>query len=199
MSTIPVHEHEVKDSITDDSFVEDRTVGDVENAARTESSVFRHTKKIGHAAGLRCAISGQKEGVQYHHLWLEWSAAAAVDWHLVKKIAMDGVKELPVLELGTDSPTGETFPVEQSYIYKVIKYTKADGFDWAAFDPEKPEQFVDSIQNMLVLIHDFHTGIKGIHHHSGPMWEFFGWPRLDGFVYTPNELSAINEKLKVPH
>ena len=155
---------------------------------RTESATFRHTKAEGHKAGLRCAVSGQPNP-EYHHIWCEEADMGAVDWVTVKAIATGEITEIPVLDLITDQPTGETFPVEQSAIWMICKITAARGFDWASFDPSLPETFVDSPQNMLPLHMKFHRSpTHGIHHRSFPTFVFQGYPRKAGFVFTADEL-----------
>lgn len=178
------HEHEEHRSLTEDIFYPD-------HSPRKESHTFVQTKHKGHSDGLRCAISGRKDKVEYHHVFIEWAFSDAVDWVMVKDIALGKVKELPVLDLDTDQPdsTGETYPVEQSLIYSITKITAARGFDWESFDPERPETFVDSIQNMLVLHEKFHRArYHGIHEETYPVWGFQAFPRKAGFVYSPDEL-----------
>lgn len=156
---------------------------------RTESAVFRHTKAAGHKAGLRCAVSGQPNP-EYHHVWCEWADADAVDWAVVKAIATGEITEIPVLDPITDQPTGETFPADQSAVWMICAITRARGFDWAAFDPEKPEQFIDSPQNMLPLSAKFHRSpTHGAHHRTFPTFVFQAYPRKAGFVFTPDEIA----------
>jgi len=155
---------------------------------RTESATFRHTKKVGHAAGLRCSISGQPDP-EFHHLWIEWADADAVDWQLMKDIATGRLLRAPVLDPITDEPTGDTVPIEMTLIWSICRITSALGFDWNAFDPAKPETFIDSPQNMLPLSAKFHrSATHGIHHRSWPTFVFQAYPRKDGFVFTPDEL-----------
>lgn len=177
----PAQEHEKGDTLTEDVFFPD-------HQPRTESSTFLRTKKAGHAAKLPCAISGHAEGTEYHHVFIEWAFADSVDWETVKGVAVGQITRLPVLDLHTDQPTGETYPAEQSLIYIIAKLAEARGFDWSAFDPSKSEQFVDSMANMLVLHSKFHR-LKnhGIHVMSFPEWAFQAWPRKAGFVFTPDE------------
>ena len=157
---------------------------------RTESSTFRHTKASGHKAGLRCAISGQPNP-EYHHLWCEWADADAVDWVAVKAIATGEITEVPVLDEVTDQPTGETFPVEQSAVWMICQITALRGFDWRAFDPAKPETFIDSPQNMLPISEKFHrSSTHGIHHRSVPTFIFQAYPRQAGFIFSPDEIPA---------
>ncbi|MEI1276596.1 hypothetical protein V8G45_27485 [Klebsiella pneumoniae] len=155
---------------------------------RTESATFRHTKKEGHAAGLRCSISGQP-APEYHHLFCEWADSDAVDWVAVRGIALGEIKEIPVLDPATDRPTKELYPVEESFIWLVCKLVELRGFDWQAFDPAKPETFVDAMVNMLPLSAKFHRSpTHGIHHRSFPTFVFQAFPRKAGFVFTPDEL-----------
>jgi len=74
----------------------------------------------------------------------------------VRAIATSALTVLSVLDLVTDQPTGEIFAVEHSLVWMLCKPVKLKGFDWHAFDPPKPETFVDSLANMLVLHSKFH-------------------------------------------
>lgn len=135
--------------------------------------------------------SGHTDGTEYHHVFVEWAFAEAIDWETVKGIATGRIAELPVLDLHTDQPTGETFPAWQSLISIITLLAKARGFNWETFDPAKPEQFVDSMANMLVLHEKFHRmKDHGIHAMSFPEWAFQAWPRKAGFVFTPDEECA---------
>ncbi|MDN7413511.1 hypothetical protein QZM42_33840 [Burkholderia vietnamiensis] len=155
---------------------------------RTESATFRRTKKEGHAAGLRCAISGQP-APEYHHLFCEWADSDAIDWATVRGIALGEIKEIPVLDPETDQPTKELYPAEESFIWLICKFVELRGFNWKAFDPEKPETFVDAMTNMLPLSAKFHRSpTHGIHHRSFPTYVFQAFPRKAGFVFTPDEL-----------
>ncbi|AIO24608.1 hypothetical protein [Burkholderia cepacia] len=155
---------------------------------RTESATFRHTKKVGHAAGLRCSISGQP-APEYHHLFCEWADSDGVDWATVRGIALGEIKEIPVLDPETDQPTKELYPAEESFIWLICKLVELRGFDWHAFDPAKPETFVDAMVNMLPLSAKFHRSpTHGIHHRSFPTYVFQAFPRKAGFVFTPDEL-----------
>ena len=173
--------HEKRDTVSEDVFYPD-------HPPRAESTTFLHTKNEGHAAKLPCAISGSTDNTEYHHIFLEWAFADAVDWDTVKAIATGRLLELHILDHQTDQPTGETFPVEQSLIWIFCKLASLRGFDWASFDPAKPETFVDSMANMLVLGEKFHRQKDhGIHEMSFPEWQFQAWPRKAGFVFTPDE------------
>ncbi len=180
-ATAPAHEHEKADHLTEDVYYPD-------HPPRTESPTFIETKKVGHAQKIPCAISGHVDGAEYHHVFVEWAFAGAIDWGMVKKVALGEVTELPVLDLQTDQPTGATFPVEHSLIWTICKLAELKGFDWKAFDPEKPETFVDSMANMLVLNAKFHRHKDhGIHEMTFPEWQFQAWPRKAGFIFTPDE------------
>lgn len=181
------HEHLVKVTDVEVEYYPD-------HVPRTASSTFRHTEAAGKKAGLRCAVSGQPSP-EYHHLWVEWADADAIDWTIVKAIALGEITEVPVLDLITDQPTGETFPVEQSAVWKICKLTAALGFDWPSFDPAKPETFVDSPQNMLPLHMKFHRSpTHGIHHRTFPTFVFQGYPRKAGFVFTADEIPSLEQK-----
>jgi len=177
----PNNEHEKRDTLTEDVFYP-------AHPPRTESTTFKHTKAAGHKTRLPCAISGQVVGTEYHHLFCEWAFTGGVDWVKVKSIALGEVTVLPVLDLTTDQPTDETFAAEHSLVWMLCKLAEARGFDWHAFDPAKPETFIDSMENMLVLHAKFHRHRDhGIHEMSFPEWIFQAFPRVAGFVFTPDE------------
>lgn len=179
----PANEHEFKETLTDDVFYPDHT--------RVDTPTFTHTKRQGKKNGDVCAISGQSEGVEYHHVFCEDAFTDGVNWQTVKDCATGKIKELPVLDPTTNLPTGETFHVAKSLLGMILAITTARGFDWEAFDPTKPETFVDSAANMLVLHERYHRAKDvGIHHHTLPIWGFLAFPRADGFVYSPAELAA---------
>lgn len=182
-TTAPAHEHLFKASIVEETYYPDHT--------RVATPTFMKTKRDGRKNGDVCAISGQPVGIEYHHLICEDAFTDGVDWVTVKAIATGELKVLPVLDLKTDLPTGETYPVEKSFIWVLLQITILRGFDWASFDPAVPETFVDSAANMLVLNEKFHRSAGyGVHHHTFPIWSFFAFPRVDGFVSNPDELAA---------
>jgi len=183
----PGKEHEYAHALKEDVYYP-------EHPPRTESATFRETKRSGHAAKLPCAVSGVTDEVEYHHVFIEEAFMNAVDWRMVKEVATGQRKYLPVIDIATDKPTAAFWPVEQSLLWVVIQLTKARGFDWDAFDPTKPETFVDSMANMLVLHKKFHRGPQhGVHAESMPVWNFQLWPRVPGFIYSPDELKAIHK------
>ena len=183
----PNAEHEDKRSLSEDVFYPDHD-------KRTESPTFIETKRKGHALGLRCAISGTKLDTEYHHAFCEWAFASGVDWHIVQGIALGEIKELPVLDLLTDQPTEEMAPVEGFLIYLICEYFKYKGFDWNAFDPEKPETLVDSIEAMIVLNKKFHRGKDhGVHNLTGPIHFFQAFPRKAGFIFSPDEMIKAHD------
>ena len=61
-------------------------------------------------------------------------------------------------------------------------------FDWMTFDPEHPEDFIDSEWNAnLVLCKKHHTGVDhGIHCLPGPTWGMQRVQKAD-FVFSPDE------------
>ena len=181
-NTVPAGEHEVKSTSVDDGFVFDHV--------RTDSPTFTHMEREARKAGTLCCITGQPDpGVQYHHKYIEYSLAYMVDWHLVKKVAMGEVTEIPVLDLTTHQPIpGKFRPVLGSKLWWMIQCARlVDGYDWATFDPDKPETFVDSRANMDPLQERYHIGDRGEHHHTGPFLGGYHWPRIPGVVYAPNE------------
>lgn len=180
----PTGEHEFKETVTDDIYYPDHT--------RVDTPTFTHTKREGKKNGDVCAISGQPVGIEYHHVICEDAFTDGIDWAVVKGIALGEIKTLPVLDLITDLPIGGlTFPVEKSLIWMLLQITKWRGFDWVTFDPAKPENFVDSAANMLVLHEKFHRSSGyGMHRHTLPIWLFQAFPRVPGFVYSPDELAA---------
>ena len=64
----------------------------------------------------------------------------------------------------------------------------APDFDWATFDPTKPETFIDSEWNAnLVVCKKHHIGADhGIHMLPYPLWRLQALKRAD-FVYSPDE------------
>ncbi|WP_242540135.1 hypothetical protein [Trinickia mobilis] len=158
---------------------------------RTESPTFAATKRAGHKAGLRCAFTGQKTGVEYHHFYCEWAQAFGVDWAAVKAIALGQVTELPVLDPKTMRPdgSGETFPAEGSYIKRLCEQIAAAGFDWESFDPAVPETLIDGMPNMLVIHEQVHRAANhGVHMVPLPEWQFQCFPKKAGFIESPDEV-----------
>ncbi|WP_179400658.1 hypothetical protein [Burkholderia guangdongensis] len=51
---------------------------------RSESALFRKTKKHWHDLGTGCHICGGHDSIEIHHAWIEWAFAGAVDWDKVK-------------------------------------------------------------------------------------------------------------------
>lgn len=182
----PANEHEHTDTMSEDVFYPD-------HPPRTESATFRATKKAGHANRMPCAISGHTEGAEYHHLAIEWAFTGGVDWRVVKGVATGEIAQLPVLDLDTDQPTGDTFAAKDSLLWALCKLAEVRGFDWRAFDPAKPETFVDSMQNMLVLHSKFHRHKNhGIHALTFPVFIFQAFPRVPGFVFAADEMLQVH-------
>lgn len=180
----PANEHEHTDAVHEDFYYPDHD-------GRTESPTFIKTKHEGKAAGVRCAITGQKVKLEAHHGFLEWAFQNAVDWHTVRGIALGQIKELPVRDPHTWLPTGEMAPVEGFLIYWIIMFFKWRGFDFEAFDPDKPETFVDSPQAMIWLHENLHRGKNhGAHEVTGPIFLLQAFPFVDGFVFSPDVLEA---------
>lgn len=188
--TVPQNEHEFKASLSEEVYYPD-------HAPRTESETFRRTKAAGKAAGEVCVISGASVGVEYHHVFCEAAYTNAVDWVLVKAVALGLVKTLPLLDIETGEPlidelgAPRTWPASRSALAVIIALTKSRGFDWETFDPARPETFVDSSANMLPLHEKFHRHRShGIHELSLPLWIFQTLPRVNGFVFSRDELEA---------
>ena len=177
-------EHLVKVTLEESEYYPD-------HPPRTESPTFRQTKRDGKKRGMRCAISGQLVGLEYHHIFCEEADMLAVCWQTMKGIGTGEITELPVLDLVTDQPTGEMAPATHFLCYWLVKIAAARGFDWAAFDPEKPDTFVDALENMLVLNEKYHRAKNhGIHMKTFPTYVMQALPRKQGFVYTADELPA---------
>jgi hypothetical protein len=189
----PSNEHEFKASITEDVFYPD-------HARRVDTPTFRKTKRDGKAAGDVCAISGVSDGIEYHHVFCEDALTDAVDWVTVKGIGTGEITALPERDPHTGQPrfnedgSPRTFPASRSFIWMICTMARLRGFDWHAFDPAKPETFVDSPQNMLVLHEVFHRAPgHGIHHSSFPVFAFQAFPRVPGFIFMPDELAALHK------
>ncbi|MEZ0602953.1 hypothetical protein ACAX43_12480 [Paraburkholderia sp. IW21] len=57
---------------------------------RTESALFRKTKKHWHELGTECYINHDcKGGIEIHHRYVEWAFAGAVDWNLMRELHPD--------------------------------------------------------------------------------------------------------------
>lgn len=190
----PNSEHEFTETDTSDVFYP-------AHAPRTESATFCKTKHEGKAAGDVCAISGQSESLEYHHVFCEAAFTNAVDWPTVKGVALGTITSLPLI----DPDTGEAlldengrpklWPAQGSLLHLVVMLAAARGFDWHAFDPARPETFVDSRANMLPLHERYHrSAAAGMHHLPLPLWIFQAFPRVPGFVFSPAELAARHTK-----
>jgi hypothetical protein len=184
----PAGEREIKSTIIDDTFDEIHT--------RIDTTTFLATKRMLDAAGVRCCITGLSreeakefgENIEEHHTGLEYSLQFGVNWDTVKAVALGQITELPCLHPKTSLPLpGKTAPAKGFLFFWFLEWTKARGFDWNAFDPAKPETFVDSVQQMIPLITNVHTGGHGVHRHSAPVWLFLMWPRKEGFIYFRDE------------
>lgn len=185
--TAPANEHEDRRALSEDVFYPD-------HPPRSESHTFRATKAAGHKLGLQCVLSGHTDKVEYHHGFVEWAFANAVDWHRLKAIATGQVRELPVLDIETGQPTDAMWPVERSLIYRICKFIEWNGFDWAAFDPDQPEVFVDGMAQMFPLHEKYHRGKgHGAHDLTFPIFIFQAFPHVPGYVFSPDELLALHK------
>lgn len=190
----PNSEHEFKETSTADVFYPD-------HAPRTESATFRDTKIVGRTAGDVCAISGTPDNLEYHHVFCEAAFTNAVDWSVVKGVALGTVSALPMLDAETGEPVldenglPKLWPAAGSILHLVVMLAAARGFDWASFDPTQPETFVDSRANMLPLHSRYHrSAAAGVHHLPFPLWIFQAFPRVPGFIFSPAELAARHVK-----
>ena len=160
---------------------------------RTESSTFVHTKSVGKKADTRCVISGSPL-VEYHHLFCEWAFMEAVDWQVVKNIALGIQTEFEVYDPLTMIKSGEKIDIKKTLIYMIIEFIKFRGFDFANFDITKPETLVDSAYQMLPIHEKVHRGVNhGIHAMSGPIWLFQAFTKVEGYAFSPDELELIRK------
>lgn len=176
-------EHELKATYTVDLFYIN------EPEPRTPTIVFERTKRAADKAGTVCAITGQPNP-QYHHVFCEYAARDEVDWVTVKGVATGTIAQLPVLDPDTLQPVpGQFWDAKKSLLFKLCKWLEVCfDMDWQAFDPTKPDDFVDSIHNMLPLHVKFHI-IKnhGIHLVPFPEFVLQVLPKIGGFILTPDE------------
>jgi hypothetical protein len=180
-------EHLVKETVSEDFYYPDHD-------GRTESLTFERTKREGKKARPRCAMTGQAVDLEWHHAFIEWAFQNAVDWTIVKAIALGTIAELPVLDPITWQPTGEMAPVEGYLIYWIVLFFKWRGFDFEAFDPKNPETLVDSTEAMLILHKHLHREKNhGAHAITGPIFLLQAFPLVEGFVFSPDELAARHQ------
>lgn len=180
---IPEGEHEIKATYEVDLFYIN------EPEPRKPSIYFERMKRAQDAAGAVCAISGQPNP-QYHHVACEYAARDEIDWSMVKGIATGEIKHMPVLDLATDQPIPDRFFLAQdSMLWKMCKWLEiCFGMDWAAFNPDKPVEFVDGPHNMLPLNEKFHIRKNhGIHLSTFPEWILQCFPKKTGFILMPDE------------
>ncbi|PRC92688.1 hypothetical protein [Solimicrobium silvestre] len=71
------NEHEIHETITIDVFYPD-------HPPRTESKVFKATKKHWHQLGAVCGVCKTKEKVEIHHKFIEWADSEGTDWDKVR-------------------------------------------------------------------------------------------------------------------
>ncbi len=175
----PANEHELKETLSEDVYYPD-------HEARTESPTFRATKRDMDAAGMNvCAVCGDTDKVQWHHRFIEWAFANAVDWEWIKGVATNQIDTM------WSHTLQKVVPIPKLHlIWDMIRLTP--NFDWEAFDPAKPEQFVDSPANMWPLCELHHIAkTHGIHMESFPIWVVQSCLKK-GFVYSPDELRALH-------
>lgn len=190
----PINEHEFRASIQEDVYYP-------AHPPRVETPTFRHTKREGKAAGDVCAISGTSDSIEYHHFFCEDALMDAVDWVTVRGIGTGEITDVQAWDpytgakLTNSDGSPRMVKVEHLLVWMVCTLARLRGFDWHAFDPAKPETFVDSAQNMLVLHMLFHRAPgHGIHHATFPVFIFQAFPRVPGFVFMPDELANRHAK-----
>lgn len=139
-----------------------------DHETRTESSTFEETKRKGKAEGLVCCICGDP-APEFHHAFVEWAFSNAVDWSLLKQIALCQVT------------TFKGASIKKLLIFSICQFVASKGFDWTAFDPLKPEIFVDSLEQMLPLCALHHREKeRGIHLTTFPFWVLQAFPKKAG-------------------
>ncbi|MPV55838.1 hypothetical protein CFB46_12280 [Burkholderia sp. HI2761] len=173
--------HETRRTLAEDVFYPD-------HEPRTESSTFRASKRAMKAAGgYVCAVCGDDQAVESHHRFFEWAFSHAIDWKWIRGVALNQVDTMFSHKLQRTVPIPRQHPV-----WDVIRLTQ--GFDWEAFDPARPETFVDSTYNQLLLCALHHRGKDhGRHEESDPVWSVQAF-LLPGFVYSPDELKQLHAK-----
>lgn len=185
-------EHEQKETLRIDIFEPD-------HVKRTESAVFTATKRAMKATGATyCAICHSELEIEYHHRFVEWCYTNAIDWRLWRAMMLD-----PSLLIRIRSYAGmdgirpkwqvKTVPATETMIFRIGKLVASEGFDWNSFNPDNPEEFVDSRYNIepickLHHIRDDH----GIHLVPLPIWFAQGLVRPD-FEMSPDEAQTKGE------
>ncbi|WP_223253607.1 hypothetical protein [Chromobacterium amazonense] len=157
-----------------------------DHAARTESKLFRETKRKMQAEGIyQCAVCGDDEKIESHHRWIEWAYAKAIHWVWIKAVALGQTDEMWSHKLRRIVKIPP-----RHLIWRFLRDT--EGFDWAAFDPANPESFVDSEYNQDPLCEQHHRAPHhGIHEESYPVYVVQAF-LLPDFVYSPDELRAAH-------
>ncbi|RQZ89872.1 hypothetical protein DF053_08480 [Burkholderia cepacia] len=173
--------HETRRTLAEDVFYPD-------HEPRAESPTFRASKRAMKAAGgYVCAVCGDDQAVESHHRFFEWAFSHAIDWKWIREVAINKCDTMFSHKLRRIVPIPLQHP-----IWDVIKLTQ--GFDWEAFDPARPEAFVDSTYNQLLLCALHHRGKDhGRHEESDPVWSVQAF-LLPGFVYSPDELKQLHTK-----
>lgn len=175
MAVTDTHEHH--DTLTEDVFYPG-------HEPRTESALFRHTKAHMKAEGIyQCAVCGDTEKIESHHVLIEWAFSDAVDWQWIKDVALNKRDTMFSHKLQRE------VPIPRRHLVWVL-IALAQGFDWEGFDVTKPETFVDSEHNQLPLCDLHHRGkFHGVHAESLPLFAVQAFLK-PGYVYSPDELKA---------
>ena len=137
------------------------TVRYPDHPPRTVSPTYRKTHAELCHSSAQCFLCGKlqskEDPLESHHFYCEKAAESAVDWEKFGQRA----NKLFHIETGVCIGTQ---------------------FDWSKV-AIKPEIFVDSVHNMIVLCRQHHTSSnKGIHHIPFPVWILQLEPK-DGFSF----------------
>ncbi|WP_230951658.1 hypothetical protein [Burkholderia diffusa] len=126
-----VESHEMRRTLAEDVFYHD-------HEPRIESPTFRASKRaMKVAGGYVCAVCGDNQAVESQHRFFEWAFSHALDWKWIRGVALKQIDTMFSHKLQRIVPIPRQHPV-----WDVIRLTQ--GFDWEAFDPARPEAFVDS-------------------------------------------------------
>ena len=141
------------------------TVRYPDHPPRTVSALYRKTHAIlCNDVGARCFLCSKPQSksdpLESHHFYCEKAAEKGIDWITF------GEKTRHLFHIQTGVCIG-------------------DQFDWNEV-AKKPELFVDSVHNMVVLCREHHTsGSFGIHHIPFPVWILQMAPKK-GFAFIIN-------------
>jgi hypothetical protein len=137
------------------------TVTYPDHSARKQSALYvRSRRALCEVQDLGCWLCGQQRShgalTETHHYFVEWAAASAVDWVKFGERARNWYHPQTGQHIGS-------------------------AFNWSLV-AQKPELFVDSPSNLLVLCQQHHRGRLGIHTVPFPGWVLQAAPR-PGFKF----------------